>query len=178
MLFAGALPASICPLSTCISQVGHLIYTYATNASLAGPVFGERLGVLRGAPGGFWQSAAPRDSVEAAEANRGEWRLFLWQTTNGAYTSSSGPYPQVNVIQQALSLNNANLSLHSEAAPEEDGPAEIPVGDPSAEPDSDDEVPAQPDWTPADQLADLELAHDNSCRPGDRHRSTSAAGQF
>eukprot|EP00959_Pyramimonas_sp_CCMP1952_P023077 485369-Pyramimonas_sp.AAC.1 len=45
------------------------------------------------------------------------------------------------------SVNNARLSLPLETAPEEVGPGEIPADDPGAEPDSDDEAPAQPDWT-------------------------------
>eukprot|EP00959_Pyramimonas_sp_CCMP1952_P259939 5434748-Pyramimonas_sp.AAC.1 len=55
----------------------------ATRVSLAGPVFGKCLGVLRGVPGAPRQFATPRDSAEAAEASEGEWRLILWRTTNG-----------------------------------------------------------------------------------------------
>eukprot|EP00959_Pyramimonas_sp_CCMP1952_P449807 9418182-Pyramimonas_sp.AAC.1 len=59
------------------------------------------------------------------------------------------PYQQVKQIKQALSVNRASLSLPLEAVPEEDGAGEIPFDHPSAEPDSDDEMPAQPGWTPA-----------------------------
>eukprot|EP00959_Pyramimonas_sp_CCMP1952_P026159 549310-Pyramimonas_sp.AAC.1 len=40
-------------------------------------------------------------------------------------------------IKQALSVNSASLPL--EAVPREDGPEQIPAGDPGAELDSDDE---------------------------------------
>eukprot|EP00959_Pyramimonas_sp_CCMP1952_P282612 5906956-Pyramimonas_sp.AAC.1 len=48
-------------------------------------------------------------------------------------------------------------------------PEEIPVDDPSAEPDSDDDVPSQPGGSPTvDQLTDLELARDSSGHPSNR----------
>eukprot|EP00959_Pyramimonas_sp_CCMP1952_P329723 6903492-Pyramimonas_sp.AAC.1 len=65
------------------------MFADATDVSLAGTVVGKRVAVPRGIPCGSWQSAIQRVSVEAAEASRGEWRLILWQTTKGAYTSSS-----------------------------------------------------------------------------------------
>ena len=48
-------------------------------------------------------------------------------------------------------------------------PEEVPVDDPNAEPDSDDEVPEKEDWKPtAELLTDLELAHDSSGQPNNR----------
>ena len=58
MMFAGALLASICPQSTCLSQVGQPISPDATNSSLVGPVFGKRVVVYEGAPGGSWEPAS------------------------------------------------------------------------------------------------------------------------
>eukprot|EP00959_Pyramimonas_sp_CCMP1952_P210435 4403763-Pyramimonas_sp.AAC.1 len=72
-MFAGALLASICPLLAAPAPVG----------------FFERAAVLEGFPGASWQTAAPPDSVGAAEAREGQRRVISWQTTNGAHTSSS-----------------------------------------------------------------------------------------
>ena len=59
-------------------------------------------------------------------------------------------------ICQALALDGVSLSLPIEGIPEEQGPGEVPVDDPNAEPDSDEEVPENQDWQPtAEQLTDL-----------------------
>ena len=44
-MFVGALLASICPQSTCLGHAGQLISPDASNVSLVGPVFGERVAV-------------------------------------------------------------------------------------------------------------------------------------
>eukprot|EP00959_Pyramimonas_sp_CCMP1952_P048417 1010698-Pyramimonas_sp.AAC.1 len=61
-MFAGALLACVCPRSACLSQVGQRVSSGAANVNLAGPVYGRRVAVLRGAPGGSWQPAALQDS--------------------------------------------------------------------------------------------------------------------
>eukprot|EP00959_Pyramimonas_sp_CCMP1952_P021755 458116-Pyramimonas_sp.AAC.1 len=74
-MFVGALLATHCPLTL--------------DVSLAGPVFGQRVAVLEGAPGESWQPVVRRGRVGAAEARERRWRLPLWQTAAGARASSS-----------------------------------------------------------------------------------------
>eukprot|EP00959_Pyramimonas_sp_CCMP1952_P456976 9474061-Pyramimonas_sp.AAC.1 len=93
---------------------------------------------------------AARRFAQLGRSGRGAWGIMV---TDFVADHECGLHfifraEQVKQIMQSFSVNNTSPNLPSEAAPEEDGPAEILVDDPNAELDSDDGEPAQAVWAP------------------------------
>ena len=89
-----------------------------------GPFLEKRAAVLQGTPGGPRQPAGTRALAESADACEKPWRLILWDTAAGAYTSSSEvnedcirtvPRAQAKHIMQALSVGTTSRSLPMES---------------------------------------------------------------
>jgi len=181
-----------------VGYIGQLVTDMTKHRDLEGPVFGNRVGIyVSDSPDGPWKNGSIDSDMNSAGASNNsspadEWRLILYQTTDGAHQGSTEdceeivsttPRPAVQEITRRIvepeeTKNQTSSSVYPmESIPEDQEvqqelPAqELPeerVGeDPNAAPDSDEEeAPPPPDFQPSpDQLRDLHIAHDNSGHP-------------